>query len=67
MLSLSIIYTIPWVKVFSIIPEFRISRLTFHRKSASKCCIRQITMTSLIYFLFILGQLTILLEIINDL
>ena len=26
-----------WVKVFSIIPEFRILRLTFHRKSASKC------------------------------
>ena len=26
-----------WVKVFRIIPEFRISRLTFHRKSASKC------------------------------
>ena len=27
----------PWVKVFRIIPEFRILRLTFHRKSASKC------------------------------
>ena len=27
----------PWVKVFSINPEFRILRLTFHRKSASKC------------------------------
>ena len=26
-----------WVKVFRIIPEFRILRLTFHRKSASKC------------------------------
>ena len=26
-----------WVKVFMIIPEFRILRLTFHRKSASKC------------------------------
>ena len=25
-----------WVKVFRIIPEFRIFRLTFHRKSASK-------------------------------
>ena len=24
-----------WVKVFRIIPEFRILRLTFHRKSAS--------------------------------
>ena len=27
----------PWVKVFRVIPEFRILRLTFHRKSASKC------------------------------
>ena len=27
----------PWVKVFRIIPEFMIFRLTFHRKSASKC------------------------------
>ena len=26
-----------WVKVFRIIPEFRILTLTFHRKSASKC------------------------------
>ena len=26
-----------WVKVFRINPEFRILRLTFHRKSASKC------------------------------
>ena len=26
-----------WVKVFKINPEFRILRLTFHRKSASKC------------------------------
>ena len=25
-----------WVKVFKIVPEFRILRLTFHRKSASK-------------------------------
>ena len=25
------------VKIFRIIPEFRILRLTFHRKSASKC------------------------------
>ena len=25
-----------WVKVFRIIPEFRILRLTFHRKAASK-------------------------------
>ena len=27
----------PWVKVFRINPEFKILRLTFHRKSASKC------------------------------
>ena len=27
----------PWVEIFRIIPEFRILRLTFHRKSASKC------------------------------
>ena len=26
-----------WVKVFRIIPEIRILRLTFQRKSASKC------------------------------
>ena len=26
-----------WVDVFRINPEFRILRLTFHRKSASKC------------------------------
>ena len=26
-----------WVKVFRINPEFRILRLTFQRKSASKC------------------------------
>ena len=30
-----------WVKVFKINPEFRILRLTFYRKSASKCWIRQ--------------------------
>ena len=29
--------TYSWMKVFMIIPEFRILRLTFHRKSASKC------------------------------
>ena len=27
---------VSWVKIFRIIPEFRILRLTFHRKSASK-------------------------------
>ena len=32
----SICFTNTWVKVFRIIPEFRILRLTFHRKSASK-------------------------------
>ena len=26
-----------WLKVFRINPEFRILRLTFHRRSASKC------------------------------
>ena len=26
-----------WVKAFRIIPEFSILRLTFHRKTASKC------------------------------
>ena len=26
-----------WVKVFRMIPEFRILRLAFYRKSASKC------------------------------
>ena len=31
-----------WVKVFRINPEFRILRLTFHRKSASKCWIKEI-------------------------
>ena len=35
-----------WVKVFRIIPEFRILRLTFHR-------IRQITVAFLIYSQFI--------------
>ena len=30
-------YTSTWVKFFRINPEFRILRLTFHRKSASKC------------------------------
>ena len=28
---------VTWVKVFRINPKFRILRLTFHRKSASKC------------------------------
>ena len=38
-----------WAKVFRIIPEFRILRLTFHRKSASKCLIKQVMIASLIY------------------
>ena len=33
----SLIIDNAWVKVFRVIPEFRILRLTFHRKSASKC------------------------------
>ena len=35
-----------WVKVFRIIPEFRILRLTFCGKSASKCWIRKILIAS---------------------
>ena len=35
-----------WVKVFRINPEFRILRLTFHRKSASKYGIKQIKTVS---------------------
>ena len=38
------------VKVFRINPEFRILRLTFHRKSASKCWVRQILIAFLISF-----------------
>ena len=38
-----------WVKVFRIIPEFKILRLTFHRKSASKCCIREIMIVFSVY------------------
>ena len=34
--------TTAWVKVFRIIPEFSILRLTFHRKSASKCRIMEV-------------------------
>ena len=33
---------IAWLKVFRIVPEFRILRLTFQRKSATKCRIRKI-------------------------
>ena len=38
---------VPWVKVFRIIPELRILRLTFRRMSASKYCFRRIIMASL--------------------
>ena len=38
-----------WMKVFRIIPEFRILRLTFYRKSASKCWIGRIILGFLIY------------------
>ena len=48
-----------WVKFCRIIPEFRILRLTFHRKSAPKSWIRQILMASFIWFQFIQRQLTI--------
>ena len=44
----SLIDLFTWVKAFRIIPEFRILRLTFNRKSASKSLIRQILMASLI-------------------
>ena len=54
----SIVHMHAWVKVFRIIPEFRILRLTFHRKSASKCWIRQILIASLIYFSSSLGNWT---------
>ena len=36
-LSGSVLRINSWVKVFRIFPEFRILRLTFHRKSATKC------------------------------
>ena len=39
---------ITWVKIFRINPEFRVLRLTFHRKSALKCRIRQMIITSFI-------------------
>ena len=41
-----------WVKVFRINPLFRILRLTFHRKSASKSWIKEIIIASLISKLF---------------
>ena len=44
--------SLQWGESFRIIPEFRILRLTFHRKSASKYRIRQVI---LIAFMFYLG------------
>ena len=44
------LYINAWVKVFRIIPEFRILRLMFRRKSASKSRIKQDLYASLIYF-----------------
>ena len=38
------------MKVFRISPEFRILRLTFYGKSASKCWIKEIIIASLISF-----------------
>ena len=46
-----------WVKVFRIIPEFRILRMTFHRKSSSKCWIKEIILVSLINFQPVWGQI----------
>ena len=40
----------PTIYLGNIIPEFRILRLTFHRKSASNCQIRQVKIASLIHF-----------------
>ena len=60
-------YTVTFsqVKVFRIIPKFRILRLTFHGKSASKYWMRQIMVASLIYaqhhlyiYIYIMGPLS---------
>ena len=51
-----------WVKVITINFEFRILRLTFHRKSASKCWIRDI-IAYLINFEIILTHLNMKLII----
>ena len=48
-----------WVKIFRINLEFKILRLTFHRKSASKCWIREMTIASMISFEIILTQFII--------
>ena len=55
-----------WMKVFRIVPEFRILRLTFHRKSASKSLVKQILIASLIYFLCLnIGKWPFKLEIVD--
>ena len=43
-------YTYAWVKGFRINPEVRIFRLTFHRKSSSKCWIKEVIKAFLISF-----------------
>ena len=45
-----------WVKVFRINPKFRILRLTFLGKSASKCWIREIILAPLVGFQIIKTQ-----------
>ena len=57
-----------WAKVFRIIPELRILRLTFHRKSASKCWIREIIIASLIYLVFLrtINHLSLKLRIFSE-
>ena len=54
-----------WVKVFRIAPEFRILRLIFHRKSASKPWIKQILMAFLIYFSLSKDNWSFKLEIVD--
>ena len=49
-----------WMTGFRINPEFRILKLTFHRKSASKCWIKEIILASLISFQIIFSGLIIL-------
>ena len=55
-----------WVKVFRIIPEFRILKLTFHRKSASKCWIRDIIVGFLIYISLSKDNWPFKFEIVNS-
>ena len=43
---------VAWVDFFMINPRFRILRLTFHRKSASKCWIREIIIIFLLIIWF---------------